>query len=341
LKKRVILLSLSLVYLNNHAMLPSLRPRCWIALPILALTALWSQAQPKALPLTAPMLPGPIPAVLDAVTFDVHADGENHKLVVMSTPSILRVDDQTDGYSILYYPLTQQYTGLEHLNYTYWQFSWPAVKTAIENSKRYETRLKDLGVESLNGDSPAPSPTDTASATAAPPTDMSPPGVISSDDSGYVWKPGTEKKRIAGLDCVRWTSDSLTGEPVEAWCYAGPLPKVEKALEQLHEINDPIALVPVRTLVPPLVFDVTRALAKGGVTPVLITWGGDQDRSRFELLSVKTHEGRASLFSIPKTYNKTTLITMDGLLSPVPDIKKRSDEGRDPVKDHEAPPPRF
>jgi len=273
-------------------------------------------ASPKALPV-AP-LPPAVPAVLDAVTFDVDAEGDKYKLVVIPTPTLLRVDDSTEGYSVIYNPATEHYIGLEHRNYTYWEFSWPEVRDAIEGTKRYETRLKDLSAEGFNGYTPDPTPTTNAAPSPALGTNSdtaSAPSATAStsDDSGYVWKPTTDKKRIAGLDCVRWTGESLSGQPVEAWCYPGLLPKVQNALGQLRAINEPMALVPVRTLVPPFVFEVTDALGKGGVTPVLIAWGGDQEKSRFELLSVKTREGNASLFTVPKLYVKTTLVTMDGI----------------------------
>lgn len=74
-----------------------------------------------------------------------------------------------------------------------------------------------------------------------------------------------------------------------------------------------MALVPVRELVPSFAFEMWDSLRKGGVTPLLITWGDDHDKNRFELLSLKTREGRADLFTVPRLYVKTTLITMDGI----------------------------
>lgn len=278
-------------------------------------------AQPKALPAAAEP-PLAVPAVLFAVTFQIKAEDENCKLVVTSTPALLRVDDATDGYSIVYNSATEHYSGLEHRNYTYWEFSWPEVKAAVQGTKRYETRLKDLGIEGLNADLPpsdAPNPaiTGTNSTSASPPDASSvtadSSSASSSDTSGYVWRPTTDKKRIADLDCVRWTGESVSGSPVEAWCYPGVLPKVQGALAQLRVINEPIALVPVRTLVPPFVFEVSDSLNRGGVTPVLITWGGDVEKNRFALLSVKTRAGNANLFTVPKLYVKTTLVTMDGI----------------------------
>ena len=244
------------------------------------------------------------PAFLDVVSFEFHAEGENHKVVVTTSPTLLRVDEPDDGYSILYNPQTDHYTGLEHRNYTYWEFSWPEVRAAVENSKRHETRLQELSNEGLNGDTAPPS-------TNAPNAASSSAG---SDDSGYVWRSTTEKKRIADLDCVRWTGDTVSGESVEAWCYGGPLPKLQAAVERLRAINEPMALVPVRTIVPDFVFPVYDALVKGGVTPVLINWGGDRNKNHFRFVEAKTRDGKLSLFTVPKLYMKTTLITMDGLI---------------------------
>jgi hypothetical protein len=69
----------------------------------------------------------------------------------------------------------------------------------------------------------------------------------------------------------------------------------------------------VRTLVPPTVFEINASLIRGGVTPIRMAWGDPQDRSEFELLGVKKRRGEASLFTVPKLFVKTTLITMDGI----------------------------
>jgi hypothetical protein len=289
-------------------------------------------AKPAA-PATIPTPPPVIPAVLDVVTFQVHDEDGNRKIVVTPAPGLLRVDVPDDGLSIIYHPASQFYIGLENRNYTYWEFSWPDVEAAVEGSTRYQTRLKDLGTQGLNGympdaDGSAPStnaPTDNpfaasdalmatnstpASAPAAPPA--------SENVSGYIWKPVGDKKRIADIDCVKWTGESVSGSPVEAWCCMTPLPKVRDALARLREINEPIALVPVRSLMPAFVFEVVDDLAKGGVTPIDITWGDDEDKNHFALVSVKTREGRAKLFAVPSLYVKTTLVTMDGIGSQKP-----------------------
>ncbi len=260
--------------------------------------------------LHAPAATSPLalPASVDVVSFEFHADGENHKVVVTMGAPLLRVDEPNDGYSILYDPQTQHYTGLEHRNYTYWEFSWPEVSSAVESSKRYETRLQELGNEGMNGDNPPPS-TNAAGATSSS---------AGGDASGYVWRPTNDKKRIADLDCVRWTGETVSGETTEAWCYNGPLPKVQAAIERLRTINEPVALVPVRTIVPDFIFLVYDALVKGGVTPVLISWGEEREKNHFRFVEAKTSESRLSLFTVPKLYVKTTLITMDGMIKEQP-----------------------
>jgi hypothetical protein len=272
---------------------------------LLAATLSAQAADTNATPATPPVA---VPAFLDVVSFEFNADGENHKVIVTSSPTLLRVDEPDDGYSVIYNPQTDHYTGLEHGNYTYWEFSWPDVRDAVENSTRHETRLQELSNEGLNIDADAPS-------TNAPNPAASSDGA---DDSGYVWHPTTDKKRISDLDCVRWTSDTLSGESVEAWCYNGPLPKIQAAVDRLRAINEPMALVPVRTIVPDFIFPVYAALVKGGVTPVLITWGGDQEKNQFRFVESKTRDGKLSLFTVPKLYIKTTLITMDGIINQQP-----------------------
>ena len=93
-------------------------------------------------------------------------------------PTLVRVDEPEDHYSIIYNPQTERYTGLEHRNYTYWEFSWPEVRAAVENSKRHEARLQDLCNEGIIGDtSPPAAIAATASSSSA-----------GADDSGYVWR---------------------------------------------------------------------------------------------------------------------------------------------------------
>jgi hypothetical protein len=288
-------------------------------------------AQPVEVPTPVP----PIPAVLDVVTFQVRDEDGSRKIVVTPAPGLLRVDVPDDGLSIIYHPATQFYIGLENRNYTYWEFSWPDVEADVKGSARYQTRLKDLGTDGLNGylpdaDGAAPN-TNTAPAnpfaasdslmdtnSTPPPAPAVAPPAASENVSGYIWKPEGEKKRIAGLDCVKWTGESVSNSPVEAWCCATPEPRVLDALAQLREINEPIALVPVRSLMPAFVFEVVDDLTKGGVTPIDITWGDDEDKNHFALVSVKTRDGRAKLFTVPPLYVKTTLVTMDGIGSQKP-----------------------
>ena len=262
-----------------------------------ALRAVDNKAGPVVPPVAAP-------AFVDVVTFVLHSDGENHKLIVTSSPTLLRCDETDDGYSVIYNPQTEHYTGLEHRNYTFWEFSWPEVRAAIESSKRYEDRLQELNLEGATGDASAPATNSPADASAS----------VVPGSPAYVWKETTDRKTIAGLDCIRWTGDTATGDSVEAWCANGPLPKIQAAMERLRGINEPMALVPVRELIPSLVFPVYDALVKGGVTPVLITWGSGKDQSHFAFLEAKTRGYESTLFTVPHLYVKTTLITMDCMI---------------------------
>jgi hypothetical protein len=267
----------------------------------------------------------PTPSSLDVVSFDFDKDGEVHKIVVTMAPTLTRIDEATEGYSVIYTPDSQFYTGLEHRNYTYWDFSWPAVRDAVEGSKRHEDRLQQLGNEGLNpestdGTTPSltPNPASGTTASAGAP-----------DDSGYVWHPTTDKKRIADLECVRWTGDTVSGENVEAWCYAGTLPRVQYAIANLHAMAEPMALVPVRDLAPDFIFPVFAALQKGGLTPILITWGTGQEKHHFRFLEASRRDGTLALFTVPKLYVKTTLITMDGMTDAQPPPEPKKDK---PVK---------
>jgi hypothetical protein len=282
-----------------------------LGLPITTFAA-DSKAQPPAPPVA-------VPAFLDVVSFAYDADGENHKVVVTSAPTLLRVDEPDDRYSVIYNPATDFYIGLEHGNYTYWEFSWPDVRQAVESSKRHEARLQDLSNEGINGD-------DTMSGSASSSSNTNTAASSDSgDDSGYVWRATNDKKRINGLDCVRWTGDTVSGENVEAWCYAAPLPKVQAAVEHLRLIDEPMALVPVRNIVPDFIFPVFAGLTKGGVTPLEINWGDGQEKHHFRLIESGTREGKLSLFTVPKLYTKTTLITMDGMTDQQPVTERKSE----------------
>src|ERR1700761_6009743 len=128
-----------------------------LALPLAASAATALPVDNKAQAVAPAAIPPKAdPAFLDVVAFVVHTDGGNHKLVVTSGSGLLRVDETDDGYSILYDQSTDHYTGLEHRNYTYWDFSWPEVRRAVRTSKRYETHLEELNAQGVMGDPSAP-----------------------------------------------------------------------------------------------------------------------------------------------------------------------------------------
>jgi hypothetical protein len=271
---------------------------------------------PKALPVRIAA-----PAFVDTVTFNIQSSGDRHVLTVISAPGLVRIDAPDDRLSVIYDPATEHYTGLEHSNYTYWEFTWPEVRDAVESTHRYAQRLQDLGPE-LMEENAIPSPaTSSDSATSAdlstnnaPDPSASPATSSAGDDtSGYVWHTTPDKKRIGDYDCVHWIGETVSGEKIDAWCAPSLVTPIEQALAILQTVNEPIALVPVRDFVPPLVFVALKALTKGGVTPVLMTWGSDTDADRFALVSVKQRDGKLSYFQVPKIYMKTTLVTMDGI----------------------------
>ncbi len=264
--------------------------------------ALASAATTDNKPKPAPVVPA-VPTALTSVAFSVRSEGETRKLVVTAGPALWRIDSPDEGYSLIYDPKTQSYIGLEHRNYTWWQFSWPEVRGVIQSSKRYEARLNELSLQGINSDPASASAGATNGASASVP-----------DDSGYVWKQTSDSKKISGLLCTRWTGDTISGESVEAWCFNGVLPKVQAAMDHLREINEPVSLVPVRVLVPSIVFPVYNALVRGGVTPLLIKWGTREDRNSFGVIDTSTHEVKPDFFTVPKLYMKTTLVTMDGMI---------------------------
>ena len=259
---------------------------------------------PRALPLNTP-------SVLNVVTFAYSSDDQNRKVVVTTSTGLQRVDEPDDRWSFLYDPATQSYTGLEHGNYTYWTFSWPEVRVSLEGSRRGAKRLSDMSLDGLNADNPSPT-------TNLAPVTPDPSALATGDDTGYVWKQTGDKKRIAGLECQRWTGESISGENCVVWCYNGPLPGVTNAVACLRETDEPVTLVPIRTLVPDFIFPVYTALEKSGLVPVQINWGSGPDKGEFRLVDQKTRPYDAKLFAVPTLYRKTTLITLDGMIPEQP-----------------------
>lgn len=263
-----------------------------LALPSLAAPATPANDKAKS-------SPPPPPANLDVVTFLVHFESEPQKLIVTSAPTVTRVDKPAEEYSVIYNAQTDSYLGLEHSNYTYWQFSWPEVRAAVESSKRYESRLQELNLAGIN------------SLTAKAPGEAAAGSVP--DTSGYVWSQTNDKKTIAGLNCTLWKGQTVSGDTLLAWCFDGPLPKIQTAIDRLKVMNEPLALTAIRTLVPPLVFPVFSALTKAGVTPVQITWG-ERNKNSFTFVEAKARDPKLSLFTVPNLYMKTTLVSMDGII---------------------------
>jgi hypothetical protein len=282
------------------------------SLTFLVFVTLVASAAP-ATPVATPP-PPVVPSTLDVVTFKTHSDDFDHKLVVMPTPTLLRVDVPEEKYSVIYNPQNEMFIGLEHSNYTYWQFSWPEIRAAVEGSKRYESRLQELTLSGVSSDSTTPSPAATTNAPVSIDAPANANITAAPDANGYTWKQTAQHKNIAGFDCVLWTGDTLSGESVQAWCMNGIQPKIQTALDRLHTINETMALVPLRPLVPAFVFQVYATLAKGDVMPIAMTWGSGRELNSFAVVDIKTRPGKPDLYTVPKLYMKTTLVSMDGLI---------------------------
>jgi hypothetical protein len=278
---------------------------------------------PRAVPIAQP-------AYVDVATFAYSASGANHKVVVTTGPTMMRVDEPAEDYSFIYNPATDSYIGLENRNYTYWEFSWPQLRDAVQNSKRYEKRLQDLGSDGLMGDSVLPSTGATNSSASASAS------LDGSDGSGLVWKQGPGTRRVGGYDCTQWTGETLSGEDTVAWCYAGVIPKVTKIIAHLRIVNGPMALIALRQVVPDHIFTVYDALTRANLTPLAMSWGQGSEGGEFHLVKLETREPRPDVFAVPKLYIKTTLESMDGMTDdqPVPELRGSHVA---PRVDHSAP----
>ncbi len=281
---------------------------------------------PRALPLNAPTGP------LDSVSFATFSDGVNHKITVTTSRTLLRVDEPDDRWSIIYDPATQFYTGLEHGNYTYWSFSWPEVRGVVEGSKRGEKRLQDMSsTASIPTTRPPPPTCPPPRPHPMPP--RSPPATTPATSGNR----GPKRSASAGSSASAGPALRSAAATASFGATTAPLPRVTAAVARLREVDEPITLVPIRTVVPDFIFPVYDALGKSGLTPVQINWGSDTEKGEFRLIEQKTRSYEAKLFTVPTLYRQTTLITLDGMIPEQPMPGSRSTPAR--RVDHLAPTP--
>jgi hypothetical protein len=279
---------------------------------------------------------------LTIVTFEKHEAGtDTHPLKVTLGANLYRLDLPQDKLRVIYNPANERYLGLEISDGTYWNFTWPKVQAAVKASTRYTTRLQSLTSDGLDNytniatPTPTPAPTappapaspgpslpNTASTSASPPIlsatqmadDMNATNPLA-DVPTYIWRPSESKKKVSGVRCTLWIGTNSSGDSIQAWCTEDVVPDADRAFKELREVNEPMALVPIRELVPPIVFMVYDQLHKSHITPLFIHWGGAKQGNTFSCTKVEYESYSPNLFHIPGSFRKTTLATMDGIMN--------------------------
>jgi hypothetical protein len=232
------------------------------------------------------------------VEFQLREAGENKKISLILTPEKIRVDQPAEKFAAIYLAAGDKYTGLELRDATYWEFSWPEVQAVVQRSKRYERRLHDLNIEGMAS----------YDLTRPDPAESLPESPI------YLWRPTGVKRKIGIYETAQWIGQSASAPSVEAWCVEKELPGLKLSLDQIKKINEPMALVPVRPILPAIAFRVVDSLFKAHVTPIEILWGDGGDRNRLTLTRLESKKMDLKSFAVPNTFRKVQLNALDGIL---------------------------
>lgn len=244
------------------------------------------------------------PIAAQRMEFSLHDQVEEKRIIIYLTPDKIRVEQPEDKFAFIYDVATKTYTGLELRDAHYWSFSWPKVQEHVQSTKRYQRRLQDLNIEGFASyditrpDAPAPS---------------------DPDSPQFIWRPDTAKKKISGYECQLWKGENRGGKDLEAWCVEQRVGGLKENLDRIKEVNEPMALVPVRPVLPPEFFVAVDSLYKAQVTPVEVAWGGtkqsrDDDRTRLTLRSIESKQISPALFTVPKTYLPSKLQALEGVV---------------------------
>lgn len=252
--------------------------------------------------LLSPVLAADAPPLqAERMEFYLRDQVEGKKIIVYLTPAKIRVEQPEDKFAFIYDVATQTYTGLELRDAHYWTFSWPKVQAHVQSSRRYQRRLQDLNIEGFAS------------------YDITRPDAPSSEPAApqFIWRTGDKKKKIGEYECQLWLGENRGGKNLEAWCIEQRVGGLKENLDRLKEINEPMALVPVRPVLPPEFFVAVDSLYKAQVTPVEIAWGSVQDKSeektRLTLMGIQRKEISPALFEVPKTYLPSKLQALEGV----------------------------
>jgi hypothetical protein len=232
------------------------------------------------------------------ILFTVKEAGRTQKIQALVAADKIRVNQPDEKFALLYESAGQLYTGLELRDAHYWQFRWPEVEAAIRESRRYADRLRNLDIEGL-ASYDLERPAANESAASSPPL--------------YRWKPGGKKKRIGAYECELWLGQSEQAPAVEAWCVETQVPLFHELLERLREINEPMALAPLRPLLPPLYFVVAESLRKAGVTPVELSWTQHSSPSQVTFQGAGEKKTESGQWKIPEGYLKSEMGALEGI----------------------------
>lgn len=249
------------------------------------------------------------PLVAQRMEFYLHDQVEGKRIIILLTPEKIRVDQPDDKFAFVYDVATKTYTGLELRDAHYWSFNWPQVQRFVQGTKRYRRRIQDLNIEGFAS------------------YDITRPDAPESqpEPTQFIWRTDTTTKKISGYDCQHWLGQNRGGKDVEAWCIEQRIGGLKENLDRLKEINEPMALVPVRPVLPPEFFAVVDSLYKAQVTPVEVGWGNTEKRTddgtKLTLISIQSKEISPEVFQVPKTYLPTKLQALEGIVDEEKDKK--------------------
>lgn len=241
----------------------------------------------------------------DQMEFRLVDFNQEKKITITLTADKIRVDQPQDKFAFIYDVATKTYTGLELRDAHYWSFNWNQVQAHVQASQRYKNRLKDLNIEGF------------ASYDLAR-KDVSEP---LPDQPQFIWRSDEKTKKVGSYDCQHWIGDNKAGKNIDAWCVEQRVDGLKEDLDRIKEINEPMALVPVRPVMPPEFFVVVDSLYKAQVSPVEISWGEKEDKTRLTLISIQHKEVPASQFQVPETYLPSKLQALEGIVDEDKDKK--------------------
>jgi hypothetical protein len=227
--------------------------------------------------------------------------GEKTDVIFMITPAVIRIDHPQHKFAALVERETLHVRGLEIRDALWWEFSWPEIAKLMKQSVRALPRFDDVNIEGH------------ASVDLARPMPPREPEA-GDEEPKFLWKPTGEQRTLGGRLCERWIGSPPGGDDLDAWVADGSKDNpIAHVLSQVMPIYKPLDLVVLRPILAPQFVDVARALEKTGQFPMRVEWGPRGSRSQATWAGTLRERVAPEKLSVPKTYRKTTLKTIESL----------------------------